>query len=188
MTTNRGRDDELVDLEPERRSKRTGDGETATRRDRRAAGDAPERRPSRRARRSERRSGRSGVAGVERERQRSGDWRGGCDAARERERNGTRVWGGEGRPGPAAAYMWRLRIQQSGGAAPHQRSWGRAGPRGRVGGLGRSRPGRFSACYWAAIGSPTFGPCFGPARRAGVAAQALKGHRAGPALSPIDRA
>jgi hypothetical protein len=93
MTTNRDQDDELVYLEPERRSKRTGDGETATPRDRRAAGDALERRPSRRARRSERRSGRSGVAGVERERQRSGDGRGGCDAARERERNGTRVWG-----------------------------------------------------------------------------------------------
>jgi hypothetical protein len=30
-------------------------------------------------------------------------------------------------------------------------------------------------------------PCLGPARRAGVAAQALRGHRAGPALSTIDR-
>jgi hypothetical protein len=64
-------------------------------------------------------------------------------------------------------------------------AWGRGG---RVGGLVCSRPGRFSACYWTAIGPPTFGPCFGPARRARVAAQALKGHRAGPALSPIDRA
>jgi hypothetical protein len=43
-------------------------------------------------------------------------------------------------------------------------------------------------CYRAAIGPPNFGPCFGPVRRAEVAAQALKGHRAGPALSPIDRA
>jgi hypothetical protein len=65
MTTNRGRDDDLVNLEPERRSKRTGDGETATRRDRRVADDAPERRLSRRACRSEGRnveewSGRTG--------------------------------------------------------------------------------------------------------------------------------
>jgi hypothetical protein len=40
----------------------------------------------------------------------------------------------------------------------------------------------------AAIGPVKFVPCLGPARRAGVAAQALKGHRAGPTLSPIDRA
>jgi hypothetical protein len=40
-------------------------------------------------------------------------------------------------------------------------------------------------CYRAAIGPPNFGSCFGPARRAEVAAQALKGHRAGPALSPM---
>jgi hypothetical protein len=38
------------------------------------------------------------------------------------------------------------------------------------------------------IGPTKIGPCFGPARRAGVAAQALKGHRAGPALNPIYRA
>jgi hypothetical protein len=38
------------------------------------------------------------------------------------------------------------------------------------------------------IGPPNFGPCFGPARRAEVATQALKGYRAGTALSPIDRA
>jgi hypothetical protein len=57
-----------------------------------------------------------------------------------------------------------------------------------VAGWAVTRPGRFSAWYWAAIGPPNFGPCFGPARRAGVAAQALKGHGAGLALSPIDRA
>jgi hypothetical protein len=38
------------------------------------------------------------------------------------------------------------------------------------------------------IGPPKIGSCLGPARRAGVAAQALKGHRAGPALSTINRA
>jgi hypothetical protein len=38
------------------------------------------------------------------------------------------------------------------------------------------------------IGLAKIVPCFGPARRAEVAAQALKGHRAGPALSPIYRA
>jgi hypothetical protein len=38
------------------------------------------------------------------------------------------------------------------------------------------------------IGPLKIGPCLGPARRAGVAAQALRGHRAGPALSTIDRA
>jgi hypothetical protein len=38
------------------------------------------------------------------------------------------------------------------------------------------------------IGPPKIGPCLGPARRARVAAQALKGHRAGPALSTINRA
>jgi hypothetical protein len=35
---------------------------------------------------------------------------------------------------------------------------------------------------------PPIGPCFGPAQRAEVAAQALKGRRAGPALGTIDRA
>jgi hypothetical protein len=35
---------------------------------------------------------------------------------------------------------------------------------------------------------PPIGPCFGPARRAKVAAQALKGPRVGPALGTIDRA
>jgi hypothetical protein len=35
---------------------------------------------------------------------------------------------------------------------------------------------------------PPIGLCLGPARRAGVAAQALKGYRAVPALSTIDRA
>jgi hypothetical protein len=38
------------------------------------------------------------------------------------------------------------------------------------------------------IGQPKIGPCLEPARRARVAAQALKGHRAGPALSTINRA
>jgi hypothetical protein len=38
------------------------------------------------------------------------------------------------------------------------------------------------------IEPPKIGSCLGPARRAGVAAQALKGHRAGPALNTIDRA
>jgi hypothetical protein len=38
------------------------------------------------------------------------------------------------------------------------------------------------------IGPPKIGSCLGPARRARVAAQALKGHRAGPALSTINRA
>jgi hypothetical protein len=35
---------------------------------------------------------------------------------------------------------------------------------------------------------PPIGPCFGPAERAEVAAQALKGRRAGPALGTINRA
>jgi hypothetical protein len=35
---------------------------------------------------------------------------------------------------------------------------------------------------------PPIGPCFGPAQRAEVAAQALKGRRAGPALGTINRA
>jgi hypothetical protein len=38
------------------------------------------------------------------------------------------------------------------------------------------------------IGPLKIGPCLGPARRAGVTAQALRGYRAGPALSTIDRA
>jgi hypothetical protein len=38
------------------------------------------------------------------------------------------------------------------------------------------------------IGPLKIGPCLGPTRRAGVAAQALRGHQAGPALSTIDRA
>jgi hypothetical protein len=38
------------------------------------------------------------------------------------------------------------------------------------------------------IGPLKIGPCLGPARRAGVAAQALKDYRAVPALSTIDRA
>jgi hypothetical protein len=40
----------------------------------------------------------------------------------------------------------------------------------------------------AAFGLTYIGPCLGPARRAEVAAQALNGRRAGPALSTIDRA
>jgi hypothetical protein len=39
-----------------------------------------------------------------------------------------------------------------------------------------------------AIGPLIFVLCFGPAQRAEVAAQALKGRRAGPALGTIDRA
>jgi hypothetical protein len=42
------------------------------------------------------------------------------------------------------------------------------------------RPGRFRAA--------PIGPCLGPARHAGVAAQALKDYPAVPALSTIDRA
>jgi hypothetical protein len=51
-----------------------------------------------------------------------------------------------------------------------------------------AKPGHFSAYSQAAIGPLHIGPCLGPARRAEVAAQALKGRRAGPALSTIGRA
>jgi hypothetical protein len=114
--------------------------------------------------------------------------------------------GGEGRPGCGLyAAPPNGRIKRSRGAASTVggrggRVWGVVGggppPRGGGGGGGVggggggdvTRPDRFSAWYWAAIGPPNFGPCFGPTRCAEVAAQALKGHRAGPPLSPIDRA
>jgi hypothetical protein len=51
-----------------------------------------------------------------------------------------------------------------------------------------AKPGRFSAFSRAAIGPLHTGSCFGPTRRAEVAAQALKGRRAGPTLSTIGRA
>jgi hypothetical protein len=76
MTANRGRDDELVDLEPEWRRKRTRDGEMATRRDRRAAGDAPEQRLVDLSGRTQR----SGVAVLEMERR----LRPRCDVREER--------------------------------------------------------------------------------------------------------
>jgi hypothetical protein len=131
-----------------------------------------------------------GVAGVE-----WPEWRGrgrgvetGEAAAMRRERGrGMGLGFGEGRGARGRPRLICGASVSNSREAP-RRINGPGDARGRGVGLGRSRPGRFSACYWAAIGSPTFGPCFGPARRAGVAAQALKGHRAGPALSPIDRA
>jgi hypothetical protein len=50
------------------------------------------------------------------------------------------------------------------------------------------RPGRHSALGRVAFGPTYIGPCFGPVRRAEVAAQALKDRRAVPALGTIDRA
>jgi hypothetical protein len=125
-------------------------------------------------------SGRSGEGEAE-------EWSGGCDAARERERNELGFGGGEGRPGPAAAYMREVprRIQRSGGAAPHQRSGG-----GRAG-VGfwwaDSRTchlvllsGRYRAANFRAVlrAGP---PCWG-------CGPGTKRTSAGPALSPIDRA
>jgi hypothetical protein len=95
--------------------------------------------------------------------------------------------GGEGRPGCGLyAAPPNGRIKRSRGAA--STVGGRGGRVWGVVGWDVTRPDRFSAWYWAAIGPPNFGPCFGPTRCAEVAAQALKGHRAGPPLSPIDRA
>jgi hypothetical protein len=127
---------------------------------------------------------RSGVAGVERERRLRV-----CDSDTARERRGMILGfgGGEGRPG-RGLYVAppNGRIQRSRGAT--STVLGRGGRVWGGGGWAVSSPGQFSAWYWAAIMPPIFGSCFGPARRARVAAQALKGHRAGPTLSPIHRA
>jgi hypothetical protein len=53
------------------------------------------------------------------------EWSGGCDAARVRERNELGFGGGEGRPGPAAAYMRRLPTGGSNGREAPRRINGR---------------------------------------------------------------
>jgi hypothetical protein len=70
-------------------------------------------------------------------------------------------------------------IQRLGGADP---TAGREAGRGRELGRWREQAGR------ATFGPPCIGSCLGLARRAEVAAQTLKGCRAGPALGTMDRA